>query len=676
MQISPTLPWRALLAVVVIVPLAVGAIPVVGTPLTTNIFVQAKLIALCVTLAVVLAAWGVELRSSRTVYAGPALIPMSAFLLAGAASAIFSINPRIAFFGDFEQGVGFVVLSLCVLTAFLTAQLVRDATRLRELTSVVLYTATGVAVVGLMQQIAAFDLVLGPYADQLPEWMLQRGYGTIGNADIYAAFLVLPALLAIHRFRLAEDTSRRLRRAGSAVVILTTLVIAQTRAPLAGLAVGVAAYAVAEWRTSRGETARRKPSRGQGKTSPKVVVATVIAVVVVGVLASTVFGTASDLGERFSLESIASLGGRLPLWRSAVDIAGNHPVLGVGPDSFRLGWYPVRPLSHLDAGASLVITDPHSVPLLIAATMGILGLAAAAYLVLATAATGARTLMASRSAKGAVSDYPAWFFGWLGLAVALLASLLATSLAFVLFLGIGVLLAPALQKRELGGSTATLVLPAASLLLSAALLAFGVVTAAAQLIAVGARTDDAQLDAGRAARASALAPWDTGLRNAKYETAVQAALEQVFTDQPDADAAVDRVADDLAHAADAEPHEYLHPYRSALVLIGSGPRLGDEFTRRGIDSGLRGLELYPNSVELRTGVASGYLALGETESAEAILRDYWNADAEYLQAGITYAQALIALDEVDEAREVLSELRTRFADDVSVRELEQELYAD
>ncbi len=600
--------------------------------------------------------------------------PGATFLLAGGLSTAFALDSRLAFFGDFEQGVGFGVFALCTLAGFLVTQLVRDSSRLRELTSAVVFTATAVALVGLLQQVLYLDL-LGIGNGSLPEWIVQRGYGTIGNPDTYAAYLVLPALLALHRLRRSTTSEDRAMWSAATLALLMSCIMAQTRGPLLGLMVGGVAYGISEYRTARRTAAGSRGSKIDARTSPVVPFALVAAAIIGGIVATGIFGTALDFGTRFgSIKSLVSLGGRAPLWSNALEIAQAHPLFGVGVDSFRLGWYPVRDIAQLAGGAGLVITDPHSVPLLILATMGVAGLLAAMYLLGSALVVGARTVPQART-KETGSDYAAWFYGTVAVSITLLSSMLTSIMLFMLFIALGVLVAPSLRERRLPAK-AIQPLVVSSMLLSIALLAFALLTSVAQVTAVGARTADAQRAATQARRAASIAPWDTEIRNLEHETLVQAALESVFTDRADASHQVDAADDALASASRAAPHEYLIPYRSALLLIASGQQLDVLYTQRGIEAGLKGLAVYPNSLELRTGVASGYLQLGKPEEAELMLHDVWAADPLYLPSGLTYVEALQSQAKTDEARASLTLLRERFPEDPSLARLEEQLVSD
>jgi len=664
LQLSPRLSWYCLLSAVVFVPLAVGVVPLVGVLLSPNAFVEPKLVVLCATLSLTLIAWVWTQFRDGTVYLGRALLPLAAFMVAAAVSATQGVDPRLAFFGDFEQGVGLLVFLVCGLFCFLTAQLVRSREQVAALASAVIYTATIAASIGLLQQLLGFD-VLGIGTELSAEWIVQRGYGTIGNADTYAGYLVLPSLLALHRVRGAATAKDRLKWGGCLAALLASLAMTQTRGPMVGLVVGVVAYFALVRMAQRRQRAR--PAKGRPATAnPSSTLATVIAIASVGagVLAASVVATSSEIAERFSVESLVSLGGRIPLWVSAARITLAHPMFGIGPDSFRIGWYGVREVAHLAYGAGLVVTDPHNVPLLLSSTMGIVGLVAAGYLVAATLVTGFRAALASHASLGRLTDYDAWMAGAVALSVTLIASMLTSVLLFSLFVAFGVLIAPALSQRDTakGGSGVTKTVVLLGTALGTVLIAFAVTSSIAHAVAIGARTEDTELARVRAERAVALAPWDSQLRNMRDDALVDSALQAVFTSQVDAPQIVEQTQDLLVTSINDEPRDFMHHYRLALLLLGSGQRLGAEYTKMGVVAGQRGLTLYPNSIELRTGVASGHLALDEPADALALVQDVWDKDPTYLPAGLAYVEAVASQGDLDAALRAGSTLEARFPD--------------
>ena len=340
MRLSTRTPWYCLLGAVVLVPLVVGVMPLSGLRLTLNVFVQAKLIVLCIALALTLASWALTALREKTLYTGRALIPLGAFVVVVALTAAMAIDPRMAVFGDSEQGVGALVFLLCALLAYLTTQLVRNERTLAELTDAVIFTATAIALIGLVQQLAGQDpLAVVPWGSP-STYLMWRGFGTIGNPDTYAAYLVLPGLLAVARVVRATDRNDRVKWGLCGFIVVMSLVIAQTRGPILGLVAGGLVYAIlARIRTKKASASKRKPTSG-ASMSPWAIAALLAAAVGAGLLLLAVLdptGAWRDFVVRFtSPQSLLALGGRLPLWSSALQILSAIRSSASGP--IRSAW--------------------------------------------------------------------------------------------------------------------------------------------------------------------------------------------------------------------------------------------------------------------------------------------------------------------------------------------------
>lgn len=658
--------WMALLAALVLVPLAVGVVPVSGMPLALNVFVKAKLVVLCITAGIGLAAWALARRKTRETYVGLALVPVGAFVVVAAISAAFGLDPRIAIFGDFEQGTGLIAIIACAIVLVLVTQLVRSEARLREMTTAVVLTATGVAAIGILQQVLLVDLT-GVYGgNNAIEWMVRRGFGTIGNPDTYAAYLVLPGILALGRLASAVTSKERALWGGSAAAILASLVLSQTRGPLVGLLAGGVVLAALRFASAKRREGAKRPARPAA--SRPLLIGVTAGAVAIGLAAAAASAQFAQLWSRLANPAeLASLGGRLPLWRSALEIAAKHPVLGVGPDTFRLAWYPTRTIANLKDGAGLVITDPHNVVLHLAATIGVLGLIAFGVLVIVPLVQGYRS-----DARKLLGEYDTWMAATLGLLVTMLSSMFAIVLVFMLFVALGVLIAPSLHRPAGRGAGRGTGLVIVSLAIATALVAFSGATAAAGFVATGTATDDTRRAASRAEQAVAIAPWDTQLRVLRGETVANAALDAIFTGKPDALDLVSAADDVLGRMQAAEPQEYIHYYRRSILLIGAGPVLGADYTSRGTKVALDALSIYPNGLELRTGLATGLLQLDDADAAQAVLDDVWDASPTYPEAGRVYVRALLAQGLKPRAIAALDVLDTRFPGDEALATLRQQ----
>ena len=286
--------------------------------------------------------------------------------------------------------------------------------------------------------------------------------------------------------------------------------------------------------------------------------------------------------------------------------------------------------------------------------------------------SGLRLAPKASESTGVPSDYVAWVCGLLALSLTLLASLLSSALVFMLFLALGVVTAPMLRRTDFSSRRFVPTLVGIACVTFGLILGvFGLLTLGAQVTAASARTDDVARAAARSASAARLAPWDTAIRDLKYESMVQQALEHVFTQKADGAEKVAEAQRALERAIAREPDDYALRYRLALLLLGAGQKLGEAYTNPGIEAGLAALKLYPNSVEMRTGLSSGYLAIGQPNKATELLAGIWDADPDYIQAGITYADALAEAGNRTAAAAVAAALGERFPEDESVQALQE-----
>jgi O-antigen ligase len=81
-----------------------------------------------------------------------------------------------------------------------------------------------------------------------------------------------------------------------------------------------------------------------------------------------------------------SLGYRADMWKTAYEVWREHPLLGAGPDGFRIAWHG-RPLSQ----EAQAFVEPHNAFLFYASSYGVAGLAALLWLYAALLWTGWRT---------------------------------------------------------------------------------------------------------------------------------------------------------------------------------------------------------------------------------------------------------------------------------------------
>jgi O-antigen ligase len=326
--------------------LRAGAVllPLVYWPPTYDSYVLPKLLmarALVLALAALLVirwlASGV-IAFKRT----PIDLPLLAFVGSAVLSAIAGINVNIGIFGSYTRYDGALTLITYAALFWLAIQSIEDSDAARGLLRAMLAGGSLVALVAIGQWLR--DTFLGIH--------VPRAYGTLGNANVLGAYLVMLMPAAYHELRAASSIETRLLAANTLVVMGVALVMTVSHSAWLGLALAAAILVVG----------RQHPRLSRKWQITSVVVATSI----VAVVAPIALSRSTDVATRWGI------------WRDSLQVIRSRPLLGYGPDTFGL-IYP-RFQSGQWAGYAQ-IDKAHAELLQVAATQGLVGLAVMLWLV-------------------------------------------------------------------------------------------------------------------------------------------------------------------------------------------------------------------------------------------------------------------------------------------------------
>jgi O-antigen ligase len=396
-----------------VVRLGVFLLPLVVLWSTNDPVVLPKLLAARVLIlflaAIVLARW---LRSEMTIRRTPLDLPILAYVASAGVSTLFAANMNLAFFGSNGRLEGFLTIATYAALFWLTLQSLSNTAQARGVLKALLAGAFVVATIAVLQAVAG-ALTVGPTSS------VARASATFGNSNALAAYLAMVLPLAVNEFLKAPLTSDRVLAGNVVAMVAIALVLTFGRGGWVGGAVGVMIVIVAT-----------KPSRRRVMVMAGGAVGLVAAMVAaVALLGSGGAPIAQATAARLLslLDPTAGTGAiRLHIWKDTLGLIASRPLVGYGPDNFGL----VFPAFQTGSWSRLsLIDESHSELLQIAATQGILGLAAFAWLCLGFVRlwwTGRHQLLAS---------------GILGACVAYLLTLLVNfstvpaALPFWIFLG-------------------------------------------------------------------------------------------------------------------------------------------------------------------------------------------------------------------------------------------------
>jgi O-antigen ligase len=608
--------WVCVVVLVGVVPVATTNLSLLGAgaPLTADQFQLPKFAVILTLTAVASAAvlWDLATRGSpiwwdRTLWVLVGLVVWTLL------TSVFSVDWRTSLGGAYaryEGVLGSVVYAALVLTL---VQLVRSAGRVRLLSAVTSASGALVATYALVQTAdldpVSWGTVQVPGANEV--------FGTYGNADLLAGFLVFPLVLCAGLALSESRDAVRVAYWGGFVVIAAAIVASTVRGAWIGAIAGVAVLVALAW--SAGARPRRLDA---------IALAVGLAGGVVLVAAT---GTATRVVERTAaiLSPAGTVAQRIDVWQVAVRAALARPFAGWGPDAF--GWAFARSFGDEFVrtwGEGFVVDAAHNQVLQLAITLGVLG--AALYVAFAVGvlwvSMPSRRTASGQSSPGAPQARLPVIAVWaavVGLLAYLLSGVAVPGVSLYLWVGLGLLVATRARPLAAEPSRTTLMAAAvgASVLLLAAVAWSATTLNADRLLARGLTSTAAadKTDAfDRAVGANPLGAdyqyrrADSGLDRFRAATGLgqdgTAAVTAFEKTRVDVEEAVERFR--------ADPRN--HVTQATLLNEATAAGLGD-FSAEAASAARRGLDASPSDPRALYQLAVATARTGDLEGAEAIL---------------------------------------------------------
>jgi len=323
----------------------------------------------------------------------PLDLPWAVFMASAVVSTVLAANPNVAVFGIYSRYDGLLTIVTYAALFWLSIQSLAGPADARALVRVLLASGYMVAAFAMIQSVT----------DYQAQRQIVPAYGTLGNSNVLGAFLAMLCPLAYGELIEARTWGARILALNALVVPGAALVLTFSRSAWLGAAVAFVVILAGE---------RRAVSR---------IAIAGAALVLISAIALASVNTHGGLGLERALEarakSVVDLRSwqtsRLHIWRDSATLIASKPVFGYGPDNvglvfplFQTGnWEP------LPGGLAQPIDKAHAETLQVAATQGLVGLGAYAFMIVAFI----RAFWKGRRNRMALSI----FAGWLGYQVTL-----------------------------------------------------------------------------------------------------------------------------------------------------------------------------------------------------------------------------------------------------------------
>lgn len=617
--------WLVVIGMVLLVPIALGSLAPFGIDgtLMNDAFSLPKAILLRVLTLAALGAWlgtvifrGGPVRFGRFDWLILALLGWL-----GLATAV-SVHVPTALFGMYFRDEGLLAFINYALVYFLVLQLATDQARVRTLARALFSVSIPVAAYGVLQY-----LELDPAL-----WTLDAGAGrafsTYGNPNILGGFLMFSLPIALALALGERDPRWRAFYWAGLALNMVTLVATFTRGAWIGAAIGLLVTAVVAWRQQLGPRRADIPIASAAVTG-------VAAIALVRHY--TGLESPYTLVERVTTADVGGVGARLLIWQGALDVIREAPVIGHGPDTLRFVFPRYSPKELAALIPDNVVTDnAHNHPLHVAVGAGLIGaLLLFAFFASVLWTSAARVFTRSARGEGRLV-YGSFWAASTGYLVSQMFGISTPGVAFLLWLGLAVLVAPSartINLKPVVGRLAIPVLVGVIALLTTGILAQGPLVHADYRYVTATSTLTDPREAARAAQdASRSNPF-----NVAYDEQVGLAyLSLALRDIRLAEQAMQRGSDPepLFRSGKIALDEAERVMRRSLAWASSDYARylnlatlhnvrGDVFDegayRNAVEVAGQGIKLAPNVPALRYEAAYAYAALGEMDEAVAEL---------------------------------------------------------
>lgn len=355
--------WGTLLALVFLVPLTLS-VPLAGAPFTADLFDTPKVWLLRVGAMIILAAWTSDLcfKGGKIRYSKVAIALFGILSVVFIASTVTSIEPMQSFLGKYRRYDGLWSFLIYGILLWTTMQYAVSSMRIKQLMQALSASSILVAGYGLLQ---AFGIMV--FQLDVSTFEANRSFSTYGNPDLLAGFLAFGIFinlgLAIGERRGVPKTYYWV----ASLINVAVAITAFTRSIWVASVVGLIVLIVFVIRQRP-----RLEEEDYGFIGATLVAAG--AFVVRSLRSSdSVMNFASRVASIFDFKAGSAVT-RFEIWDAAWQATTQKPFLGWGPDTFRMVFRRFQPSAYSqDAGYRSVADNVHNYPLQMAAGIGLGG---------------------------------------------------------------------------------------------------------------------------------------------------------------------------------------------------------------------------------------------------------------------------------------------------------------
>ncbi|NTV52701.1 MAG: tetratricopeptide repeat protein [Candidatus Firestonebacteria bacterium] len=312
------------------------------------------------------------LLSREPVKASPLWPPVIAIGITSLLSTIWTNNFATSIFGVYEDFEGILTIANYILLFFLVNQHLRHFNDARKFLTAVVVAGTLAGGYGVAQNFG-FDFIMW----NPTTYSAARMFGTLGNPNFLAAFVLMCLPVAGMLFLMARRPALKTLLLLMFLEMAVSIIFTKSRGAmyaLAGQLVVLVAYFIYDWRHNDNQL-----WKGNRRWLVALALAAGLTLLLPNVRSSIVVSVERTVAT-LNVKEI-HITPRLYIWRSALQMIRDHPLLGTGLDTFQITFPKYRLAEYWRLEWNGTPEKAHNFFLQIGATTGLLGLAAWLWLI-------------------------------------------------------------------------------------------------------------------------------------------------------------------------------------------------------------------------------------------------------------------------------------------------------
>lgn len=379
-------------------------IPLIFSPLNSELFEFPKFILLLSGTLVITVVWAIHIYQTRDFQLSlqPSIIHSSLFmiLITQLIATLFSLNPYTSFWGYYSRFHQGLLTTICYTIIYFAATKWLDKKSTQKLIKISVITAFIVSLYAILER-------LGIDKNYWVQDVQNRVFSTLGQPNWLAAYL-LPNLFLIQYLNSKQRNNYFLST--MYCVLFTALLFTRSRSGLLAFGFSYLIYWLLLARQFGFTTIRKQ-----------LIFYSLILLVPIIIFRSPIsISTSTSMATGTSLENGGTESGdiRKIVWTGALNLIKKYPLLGTGPETFAYTYYWERPVTHnMTSEWDFLYNKAHNEYLNIAAGAGVVGLLAYFYFHYAVFRTSLKKIPKSKKIKEDQNDDLRHLYSVLGAAI-------------------------------------------------------------------------------------------------------------------------------------------------------------------------------------------------------------------------------------------------------------------